>query len=840
MQGKGAGTIPPTGRDNLDKRVMMAKKETSDDTRGRLMVVDAQGERQRFLRGMITHDLVQRGLGFDDAYAAARAVRDRLSERVEVETSEIRALLEAHLEAAFGGAVPIDLSAERSPVADLSVIRDGQSEPYSRGLLARSVHAAGLDFDRAYRLAGELEASLRAEKIQVLDSDEVTRRVAELMRRSEGAEMARRYRFVRQVDRLPRPLVIYVGGASGTGKSTLSLELAPLLRIYRINATDTIRQVMRMVFSPQMLPALHNSSFEPLPELGEEGRSDLEPERVMASFTEQAIRVNVGVRATVERALAENMNILVEGVHLYPPLVPFVDLEGAAYQVPLMLGIFDRELHRARFVQRGRQGRRQTDRYLGGFPAIRSVHEFLLQQAEDHDVPLLETSGRTTPVPMALGVVTTLLRRKLPALGASAWPSGEAPSAVLVIIDGFADRPVRALGGRTPLAAAHTPTLDRLAREGRTGLADPVGPGVVPDTAAGSLALFGQAPSAIKRGPVEALGAGFRLRASDVALRGNFATVDSRGTILDRRAGRIRDHAEQLAEALDRLPLPGNLPGDIEVRVKAATEHRLAIVLRGHDLSSRFRGSDPGDGAAPGPALTPEPIDPADERAVFTAGVLALFEQEARRRLARHPINRERRRSGLPAANAILTRGPGRVHRLVPLEESGLPLRLTCVGGDRTVLGLASWLGARIQTSPAMTANLDTDLDAKFDAARAAMDHSDLVVVHLKGADIAAHDRRPDLKVAFLERVDRSLARFLKRAKPPLRIAVAGDHATLSESGQHAADPLPVLIWGHQVEADGVTTFDESSAAAGSLQRFPLQLLIVRLFERPAAPVSDE
>ncbi len=817
----------------------MARKETNDDARGRLMVVDRAGERQRFLRGMITHDLVQRGLGFDDAYAAARAVRDRLSGRHEVDTHEIRDLVGEHLESVFGGALPVDLHTEMSPVADLLVVRDGHTEPYSRGLLARSIHAAGLDFDRAYRLAGELEASLRDENVQTLDSDDVTRRVVDLMERLESTEVARRYRLIRQIDRLPRPLVIYLGGASGTGKSTLALELAPLLRVYRINATDTIRQVMRMVFSPQMLPALHSSSFEMAPEPGDEGRTDTDLDRVVASFAEQATRVNVGVRATVERALAENVNILVEGVHLYPPLVPFLDLEGAAYQVPLMLGTFHREVHRSRFVRRGRQGRRQTDRYLGSFPAIRAVHDFLLQQAEDYDVPLLETSRSTPPVPMALGMVASLLQRKLPALGAGAWPNGQVPSALLIIIDGFADRPVRALGGRTPLAAAATPTLDRLAREGRSGLADPVGPGVVPDTAAGSLALFGQAPSAIKRGPVEALGAGVRLRPSDIALRGNFATIDDRGLITDRRAGRIRDHAEELARALDRLPLPGNLPGDVEVRVKAATEHRLAIVLRGDDLSSRIRGSDPGDGAAPGPALTPEPIDPADERAVFTAGVLALFEQEARRRLDRHPVNRERVAGGLPSANAILTRGPGRIHRLVPLEESGLPLRLTCVGGDRTVLGLASWLGARIKTTPAMTANLDTDVDAKLDAALEAMDHSDLVVVHLKGADIAAHDQRPDLKVEFLERVDRSLARFLDRAKAPLRVAVAGDHATLSESGQHAADPLPVLIWGHEIEADEVVTFDEAAAAAGALQRFPLQLLLVRLFERQASVSKD-
>ena len=126
-------------------------------------------------------------------------------------------------------------------------------------------------------------------------------------------------------------------------------------------------------------------------------------------------------------------------------------------------------------------------------------------------------------------------------------PRDSAPT-LLVIIDGLADRPIRALGGRTPLQAATTPTFDRLAREGQTGLADPVAPGVVADTAAGTLALLGQAPMALKRGPVEALGAEIKLSPGDIALRGNFVSLDPAGNVIDRRAGRIRAGTEKLAK----------------------------------------------------------------------------------------------------------------------------------------------------------------------------------------------------------------------------------------------------------------------------------------------------
>jgi 2,3-bisphosphoglycerate-independent phosphoglycerate mutase len=801
-----------------------------------LLVVSSDGRQRRFLRGMVTHDLVLRGLGFEAAYAMAQTVRDQLADRDEVSTVELRELIREELERLFDGDIPSQLLEPVKRVSDLQVMVEGQAQPFSRGLLARSIQASGVGLDRAYLLVTELESELSAMGSTALTSGDLARQVGDLLERSESSGTALRYRTIRRIHKLPRPLVIYIAGASGTGKSTLALELAPLLRIYRLNATDTIRQVMRMVFTPSILPALHSSSFEAAPlhrPPGSASDSDGEP-LLIGSYEEQARRVCVGVRAVVERAIAENMSIVVEGVHLLPGLVPFPDLEGSAHQIPLVLGTLDEEAHRARFIARSRAGRRHAGRYLENFTAIRSIQEHLLQQAELQDWPLLDTSGGEPPVLETLRVVTGWLEKSVPDIDHEAWSRQERSGpTLLLIIDGLPDRPIRALGNRTPMQAASTPTLDRLAREGQSGLADPVAPGVVADTAAGTLAILGQTPFALKRGPVEALGAEIPLSPGDIALRANLATLDGTGQVIDRRAGRIREGAKKLAAAIDRLSLPGDLAGRVDIRVQAGTEHRLAVVLRGEGLSSAIQGSDPGESAIPGPPLTPSPNDPENEAAVHTAAALALFEQKARRILRRHPVNRRRQKEGLPAANTILTRGAGRIHRLVPLEEFGLPLRITCISGDRTILGLTRWLGGRILTDETMTANLDTDLHRKFEAARKALEGNDLVVLHLKGADIAAHDQRPDLKTQYLERVDEELGQLLEKLDAPTQIAITSDHATLSESGQHAADPTPVLVWGPGWEPDDVPTYDEQAAGAGALQRFPLQMLLGRLFKLP-------
>lgn len=818
---------------------MSKEQGTGKGRRKSPFVLDSHGTRQRFLRGMITHDLVKRGLDFEGAFAIARTVRDAVADRDEVTTGELRSLIEDALEERYGNDLPADLRSPWQPIVGLSVLYAGQEQPFSKAVLAGSIYAAGVERDTAYRLAAQTEKRLLAEGMKAIPSGDLVRRVDEALEKEVGADATRRYRLVRRIHRLPRPLIVYLGGASGTGKSSLALELAPLLRIYRVNATDTIRQVMRMVFTPAILPALHRSTFDEVTAAEVPGVDDAaieradRTERQIANFDEQSARVCVGVRAVVERAIAENLSIIVEGVHLRPGLVPFPDLEGAAYQVPILLGTLDPEAHRTRFLTRMPAGERRAARYLESFEGIRAIHDHLLYLAESHDVPLLDTFADDDAALHAMRMITAVLEHRLPALAQPDWVvTRSGIPTLLLIIDGVADRPVRALGGRTPLQAARTPVLDRLAAEGQVGLCDPIAPGVVPDTAAGTLAVFGQSPQSLKRGPVEALGAGFKLAPGDVALRGNLATMDESGVVVDRRAGRIRDEVPELAKALDRLPLQGDLGNSVEVRVRPATEHRLAIVLRGDGLSPGIVGSDPGEAAVPGSPLTPRPLEPNNDAAVLTARALAAFEQAARKVLRKHPVNRRRAQQGLPVANAILTRGAGRIHRLVTLEEAGLPLRIACITGDRTVAGIAHLIGAKVVTRPEMTANLDTDLAAKFKAAARALGTHDLTVVHIKGADIAAHDRRPEQKVEFLERLDRELGRLIEqRSGSSLRVAVASDHATLSENGQHAADPLPVLIWGDGIAADGVSQFDELAAAAGDLQRFPLQMLIGRLFE---------
>ncbi|MEM6704868.1 MAG: 2,3-bisphosphoglycerate-independent phosphoglycerate mutase [Acidobacteriota bacterium] len=782
----------------------------------RILVVEDTGEERPFLRGMVTHQLLQRGLEFDRAFAIANEVRRTLSGRERVAASELAVLIEEQL-----GDSEATSGAEAGPT--IEVTYDEERLPFSRGLLAQSLMASGLQPEDAYSTALATLERLRFDSGTGIESTALADLVARLVEDRHGPSLAQRYRLMRSIRRLPKPVVIYIGGTSGTGKSTLAFDLAPLLRIYRLHSTDSIRQVMRMIFSPAILPSLHHSSFEAEPD----EKPGVESEE-FGGFDEQSRRVGVGVRAVVERSIAENTSVIVEGVHLLPPLVPFPDLDGQAYQIMLMLETRDRGTHRSHFATRTQAGARRAERYLAHFESIRALQDLLLERAEEDDIPTLDTTDREQTRLRALQIITEELRTRVPELGESNEAEHRGPASLLIVLDGLGDQPVRSLAGRTPLQAASTPTFDRLAREGRSGLCDPVAPGVVPDTASGNLALFGHSPRVLQRGPIEAIGGGLEMKEGDIALRANFATLGDNGQIVDRRAGRIREHAQELASELDALSVPELAAAGVSVSVQAGTEHRLALALSGPGLSAEIFGSDPGDAAIPSAPLRPRPRSAEDARAHQTAQLLRAFEDAAHSVLKDHSLNAMRHRRGLPAANCILTRGAGVYYRLTP-PDALVGARLAAIAADRTVLGIARASGATLDVKPGMTANLDTDVGLKFRRAAEQLAANDIVVVHIKGADIAAHDRRADLKVQFLETIDRELGRFLEQWSGPLRIAISADHCTLVESGQHSSDPVPAVIWGTGIEADDSTAFDELSAAQGSLQRFPLQNLLARL-----------
>lgn len=389
---------------------------------------------------------------------------------------------------------------------------------------------------------------------------------------------------------------------------------------------------------------------------------------------------------------------------------------------------------------------------------------------------------------------------------------------ILLVLDGLGDLPAPSLDGQTPLEAADTPVMNRLASAGLYGLVDPIGPGVTPNTHSGCGALFGVFPEELdllKRGPIEAAGAGRPLQAGEIAVRANFATLalqDGRLMIFDRRAGRIAKETKELASALSGVDLGDGIIADLQ----STDQHRCVLVLSGPGLDPRLGDTDPGDGEMPSAV---KPCVPYSTQANFTAAKIDLFLEIAHQRLAVHPVNVERARLGLLPANGIITRGAGAGFDLHNAIRDSM-LSAAVVAGCNTVIGLARTVGFEPKLDPRFTADEFTDLGAKIETAIAALQQHDMVFVHIKAPDLLAHDHQPGMKKEFLEQVDDAMK--LLEEQVGLIIAVAADHSTDCNSGAHTADPIPALLCSPSrtvAETQPLINFGEKACADGSMPR---------------------
>ncbi|MEE9593149.1 MAG: 2,3-bisphosphoglycerate-independent phosphoglycerate mutase, partial [Thermoplasmata archaeon] len=351
---------------------------------------------------------------------------------------------------------------------------------------------------------------------------------------------------------------------------------------------------------------------------------------------------------------------------------------------------------------------------------------------------------------------------------------------LLLVCDGLGDRPVEDLGGQTPLQAASTPNLDWFATQGACGQVDVIAPGVRPGSDTAHLALFGYDPYEVYtgRGPFEAAGVQLDVQEGDVAFRCNFATLDAKGRVVDRRAGRIRTGTEDLAASLTDMTFRG-----VHLAFRAGTEHRAALLLRGTGLDPRVTDGDPHALDVPVTevkALVPE--------ATKTADVVNQFVVQSKDLLATHPVNRERIRKDRPPANVVLTRGAGRLARIPPLSEIW-GLRFAAVAGVALVKGICRVVGMNLLDVEGATGGLDSDFDAKMAAGMGALEDHDVVVISIKAPDIAGHDGKPDEKARVIERIDRSLGPLRQAFREDWVFGVTADHSTPSATGDHSADP---------------------------------------------------
>ncbi len=260
--------------------------------------------------------------------------------------------------------------------------------PFSKGLLAVSFMSTGLAPSKAHVVAQAVQDALIERGELDVSTERLRSMAAEYLERMEGPDFAARYVRMRAVSNIDRPLIILIGGTTGVGKSTIATEVAHRLGITRISSTDSVREVMRGIFSPDLLPAIYESAFNAWRGLRVPVPEGANP--VIVGFREQTAIVTTGVKALIDRAVLEGLSMVIEGVHLVPGYLDPSQFAGARV-VQLVIAVDDEDSHLSHFYIREVQteGSRPLNRYRSNFSEIRMLGRYIENLAGEHSIPVI-------------------------------------------------------------------------------------------------------------------------------------------------------------------------------------------------------------------------------------------------------------------------------------------------------------------------------------------------------------------------------------------------------------------------------------------------------------------
>jgi 2,3-bisphosphoglycerate-independent phosphoglycerate mutase len=374
---------------------------------------------------------------------------------------------------------------------------------------------------------------------------------------------------------------------------------------------------------------------------------------------------------------------------------------------------------------------------------------------------------------------------------------------VLLVLDGLGDIATREQNNQTPLEAAATPNLDALAKESAQGRMIPVAPGITPGSGPGHLALFGYDPLEFQvgRGVIEALGLGLELKAGDVAARANFCTLNDKGIVTDRRAGRIETSVcEELCGLLSEKV---KKVGDAQVIIKPGKGHRFVVLFRGKGLEGPLSDADPHREGLPVPKV--QPLNAKSAKAKKAAKLVADFYKAAL------PVISKKK-----PANGFLLRGIAH-QPAIPTFQQRYGLRPGCIAVYPMYKGLAQLVGMTKLEGPQTIAE-------QFERYLAEYDNYDYFFIHFKYTDMYGEDGNFDAKRKAIEELDAALPILLQ--KKPDVLAVTGDHSTPCAIKGHSWHPQPVLLHSGSSGSDKLDRFTETAANTGSLGVLEAKYLI--------------
>lgn len=360
------------------------------DRLGKNFIVLSDDFRFPYSRGLMARSLMRAGISSEEAYEIASTLQESLlaEDFSEIHRSKLKQRTKCLIKERYGEEAAANYEKWKLHGEAIYVGDAGEQEPFSQGILAQSLLAAGLSPDIAHDVAEKMAADLSERGVKNISRDQLRQLTYQMLHKKFGRKYARHYLIWRTLKGPDKPLILLFCGATGTGKSSLSVEIAHRLGITRVIGTDTIREIMRGMFSRQLMPSVHESSYAVWKTLVRPFSDMVDP--VLSAFQEQTQRVNVAVHAIMRRAITENLSMIIEGVHLLPEIIA-PEFSSEALIIPILICTCQEELHRNRFINRGQEAQeRSSKKYLENFESIRKIQDALIAKAEENNIFLVD------------------------------------------------------------------------------------------------------------------------------------------------------------------------------------------------------------------------------------------------------------------------------------------------------------------------------------------------------------------------------------------------------------------------------------------------------------------
>lgn len=403
-----------------------------------------------------------------------------------------------------------------------------------------------------------------------------------------------------------------------------------------------------------------------------------------------------------------------------------------------------------------------------------------------------------------------------------------------VVLDGLGDTPIKELGDKTPLEAAFSPNMDKLAQKGKSGLVHTVAKGIAPESDIAVISLLGYDAHKYYtgRGPLESFAEGLKVEDGNVAFRVNFATVEDDGrTIKDRRVGRnlTTEEATVLAKEMNSKVTLTNATFEF----KNTIGHRGILVIRSmhSQLSAWITNTDPAYDREGVFGLAKEKFEPfvaesvpmpgyeKSPQAIEAAALLNEFTKKSHQVLQEAAVNKKRISEGKVPANVILSRDAGDHLPKFPSMAEHYHVKFGSFVEMPVEKGIALLTGMSIVDVPSRTGHADVDYAVWAKIALQKIGEYDGLYIHIKGPDEPGHDGDFKAKKASVEAIDKH---FFANLLPKLDmkntiVVVTADHSTPCKLKAHSPDPVPLIVTGGNIKSDGTMSFSEKACKHGSL-----------------------